>query len=235
MSNKATLGSGLIGLVLAASAAGPILGQVLDWRHVGNAAIDLELAGLATGPVVQAWYSPLGDRLLIRTGSGKAFETNDFDHWGAAPNDTAPPPRQASFSMSLPENGAQVRTPARPGARVYALGRFAYRSDDSGKNWENIAMFRGMSILGDNLYDLAISPLNEDDIVVAGSAGIFRSLDAGHSWSSLNESLPNLPSPRIRSVPDGPHGAQIELPGATVVEWQPGERTGDGAFIASSP
>ena len=81
-----------------------------------------------------------------------------------------------------------------------------------------------MSIVGDNLRDLAVSPANEDEIVVAGSAGIFRSLDGGQSWSSLNENLPNLPSARIRSLPEGPQGAQVELPGAMVVEWQPGER-----------
>jgi hypothetical protein len=47
---------------------------------------------------------------------------------------------------------------------------------------------------------------------VAGSAGVFRSLDAGRSWSSLNESLPNLPAARIRSLPEGSQGARIELP-----------------------
>ena len=64
MSNKATLGFslrlGLIGLALAASAAG----QAPDWRRVGNAAIDLDLAGLATGPVNRVWYSAAGDQIL---------------------------------------------------------------------------------------------------------------------------------------------------------------------------
>jgi uncharacterized protein (TIGR03437 family) len=99
-----------------------------------------------------------------------------------------------------------------------------YRSDNSGKNWENLTAFHGLSIVGDNLRDLAVSPTNEDEIAVAGSAGIFRSLDGGRSWSSLNENLPNLPAAHIRSLPEGPQGAQIELPGAMVVEWQPGER-----------
>ena len=52
---------------------------------MGNAAIDLDLAGLATGPVDRVWYSPAGDQLRIRTSSGKVFETNDFDRWAAAP------------------------------------------------------------------------------------------------------------------------------------------------------
>ena len=54
--------------------------------------MDLELAGLATGPVDRVWYSPAGDQLSIRSSSGKIFETNDFDRWTAAPADTAVPP-----------------------------------------------------------------------------------------------------------------------------------------------
>jgi len=217
MSNKATL---VLGLTLAAFAAG----QTPDWRRVGNAAMDLELAGLATGPVDRVWYSAAGDQLLIRSWSSKLFETSDFDRWTAAPADTAIPPMPEGTSISLPEDGAQVRNPVGTSPRVYAFGQFVYRSDNSGKNWENLTAFHGLSIVGDNLRDLAVSPTNEDEIVVAGSAGIFRSLDGGRSWSSLNENLPNLPSAHIRSLPDGPQGAQIELPGAMVVEWQPGER-----------
>ena len=228
MSNKATLGLGLVGLALAAAVSGQSVGQTPDWRRVGNAAMDLQLAGLATGPVDRVWYSPAGDQLFIRSASGKLFESNDFDRWAAAPADTAVPPvpdgRATPNEPTLPEKGAQVRNPAGSSPLVYAFGRFAYRSDNGGKNWENLTAFHGPSIVGDNLRDLAVSPSNEDEIVVAGSAGVFRSLDGGRSWSSLNEDLPNLPSARILSLPEGPQGAQVELPGAMVVEWQPGER-----------
>jgi hypothetical protein len=135
MSNKATLGLGLASMVFAAFAAGPARGQALDWRRVGNAAMDLELAGLATGPVDRVWYSPVADQLLIRTPVGKIFETNDFDRWIAAPADTAAPPVPEGRSITLPEDGAQVRNPAGPSPRVYALGRFVYRSDNSGIGW----------------------------------------------------------------------------------------------------
>ena len=176
--------------------------------------MDLQLAGLATGPVDRVWYSPAGDQLFIRTSSGKVFESNDFDQWAEAPADTVVPAVPEGRSIALPEQGAQVRNPAGSSPRVYAFGRFVYRSDDSGKNWENLTAFHGLSIVGDNLRDLAVSPTNEDEIVVAGSAGIFRSLDGGRSWSSLNENLPNLPAARIRSLPEGAQGTQVELPGA---------------------
>ena len=59
-----------VGIVLAASAAGQIRA---DWRHIGNSAVELGLAGLASGPVERAWYTPTG--LRIRTGVGQVLET----------------------------------------------------------------------------------------------------------------------------------------------------------------
>ena len=224
MGNKATLGPllrvGLTGLVLAAVA----VAQAPDWRRVGNSALDLELAGLATGPVDRVWYSATGDQIWARSLSGKTFVTNDLDHWVAAAPGSLAPPVPEGRTITIPENGAQVRNPASASPRVYAFRQFVHRSDNSGKNWENLTAFRGLSIIGEGLRDLAVSPTNEDEIVVAGSAGVFRSVDGGRSWSSLNETLPNLPSARIRSLPEGPQGSQIELVGAMVVEWQPGER-----------
>lgn len=224
MGNKATLSPllrlGLAGLVLAATAAA----QAPDWRRVGNSALDLELAGLATGPVDRVWYSTGGEQIWIRSSLGKTFFTSDLDHWVAAAAGSFTPPAPESRTTTVPESGAQVRNPGGASPRVYALGQFVHRSDNSGKNWENLTSFRGVSIIGDGLRDLAVSPSNEDEIVVAGSAGVFRSVDGGRSWSSLNESLPNLPSARIRTLPEGPQGSLIELPGGMVVEWQPGER-----------
>ena len=220
MSRKATLGLGLLSLALAASVAA----QSPDWRRVGNAAMDLDLTGLATGPVDRVWYSSGGDRIWALTASGKTFETNDFDRWTAAAADLTVPAIPPGRSIVLPEAGAQVRNPVSPSPRVYAFGRFVYRSDDSGKNWENVTAFHGVSIIGDSVHDLAVSPVNEDEILAAGAAGVFRSLDGGQSWSSLNDGLPNLPAARIRSLPEGALGTQIELSSGLVVEWQPGER-----------
>jgi uncharacterized protein (TIGR03437 family) len=196
----------------------------LDWRHIGNSLIDQSLAGPATGPVERAWYSADGSRLLIRTASGRVFETSDFETWrlatAAAP---AEPPARVAASR-LPENGAQVRTQPQSSVRVYSFGRFAYRSDDGGGSWENLTAFRSSSILGENLRDLAVSPANPEEIVVAGGAGVFRSLDGGKSWNGLNHGLPNLPVERILSLPAGDRGAQLALADRQVVEWQPGEK-----------
>ena len=96
----------------------------------------------------------------------------------------------------------------RPGL-VYAFAKAVYRSEDGGLNWTNQTEYRGYSIIGDGLADLAVSPRDENEIVVAGRYGIWRSLDGGLSWSGLNESLPNLPVRRLLGLPDGRHGTRL--------------------------
>ena len=196
-----------------------------DWRHVGNTSIDLSLAGMASGPVNRAWYSADGSRLLIQTASGNVFETSDFETWRAAAV-AAPsePPIRPSALARLPENGARVRTRAQSSTPVYAFGKFAYRSDNSGASWDNLSGYRAFSILGEDLRDMAVSPANENEIVVAGSAGVFRSLDGGKSWSGLNQGLPNLPSLRLLTLPAGDRGVRLALTDGSVVEWVPGQK-----------
>lgn len=219
MSNFATVLRRAALLALAV----PLLGQVRpDWRHVGNAAVELGLADLATGPVDRIWYSPDGTSLRIRTGLGRSFETADFDSWQTA-DGMVPAVPQATTQL-LPEEGVQVRIAPLDTQRVYAFGRFVYRSEDGGRHWENTTGDRLGSIVGDGLRDLAVSPANPDEIAVAGGAGVFRSLDGGRSWHGLNDSLPNLPGPRLLSVPSGPNGPRIELAGGLVLEWVAGER-----------
>jgi hypothetical protein len=57
---------------------------VPDWYHLGNSAVDLSLAGLATGAIDRVWYSPDG-ATLYAAASGKSFETSDFEKWKASP------------------------------------------------------------------------------------------------------------------------------------------------------
>lgn len=220
----------LLALLGFPPASAPVWGQVQpDWYHSGNSLLDLSLAGLATGPVDRVWYSAGGATLSIATGSRKIFQTNDFDTWAPSQDPNIPPvPIEPRGVRQLPEANARVRASVQ-GSALYAFGRFVYRSLDGGANWDNLTAFRSQSLVGDDLRDLAVSPQNPDEIAVAGSAGIFRSLDAGKSWSGLNQGLPNLPPARIRDLPSGDRGVQLELPaqngqGTGVVEWAPGEK-----------
>ncbi len=205
------------------SAAGVLAQTIPDWRHVGNTNIDLSLAGLATGPVDRVSYSVDGSKLLIRTASGRLFETSDFETWQPVASEPAQPAR-ANGTRTLPEAGATLRNVGRGSPRAYALGKFAYRSDDSGASWENLTAYRASSVVGDGLRDLTVSPANEDEIAVATAAGVFRSLDGGRSWSGLNESLANLPVARLLSLPSGERGVRVALNDESVIQWEPGQK-----------
>ncbi len=235
--SKATLG-GAIATVLAAALMGsasyaqsPASSNDLprDWRRVGNTAVDLSLAGLTTGPVSRVWYSPSGS-LQIQTASRRVFETTDFENWKLLPNATVPAEPQNSPVARVPEANSLVRST--PGA-YYAIGKYVYRSED-GANWDNLTGYRNTSIIGDDLRDIAVSQSNPDEVVVAGGAGVFRSLDAGKTWSGLNQSLPNLPAARLLRLPGADGGVRLALAQQSApnsgaiwraVEWTPGEKT----------
>jgi uncharacterized protein (TIGR03437 family) len=195
----------------------------LTWTKIGNTVIDKSLAGLASGPVDRVWYAADGAQLLIRTASGATFATSDFETW--QPAAAAPPaPVSRAGERTLPEAGAVTRT-ARPNSpRIYSIAKFVYKSDNNGASWDNLTAYRTSSIIGPDLHDLAVSPANEDEATVATGSGVFRTVDAGKSWSSLNQGLPNLPAARLLTLPSGDRGARVGLLDTGVVEWQPGQK-----------
>jgi uncharacterized protein (TIGR03437 family) len=194
-----------------------------DWRKIGNTLIDRSLAGLATGPVDRVWYSADGSQISIRTSSGRIFSTSDFETWQAA-SATPPAPVTRPGAATLPETGALLRTGRANSARLYSFAKFVYKSDNNGASWDNLTAYRNTSIIGSDLRDLAVSPLNEEEATAATSSGVFRTVDGGKSWSGLNQGLPNLPAARFLNLPSGDQGTQIALRDATSVEWQPGQK-----------
>ena len=218
-------------LLLLGLAAGIVAAQSapVEWRRVGNPAMEVGLASPAGGPAQAVWYSPDGSSLFVRTGSGRVLVTTDFENWvpvqGAAEPADAPPPGVER----LPEPGARLAvSPATP-ARVYALGNHVYRSDDGGHSWTNLTGFRDQSIIGRAQRAIAVSPADPDQLAVANDFGVWRSLDGGSSWSGLNQYLPNLPASRILATPASGHGTRIlvahvgalELPAGSNEEWVP--------------
>jgi uncharacterized protein (TIGR03437 family) len=199
----------------------------LDWRHIGNSAIELALPSVATGAVDRVWYSQDGSTLYARTASGRMFQTSDFEGWHPVTDPKILPPAQENPSaVRLPETSLKVSGQALGSNRYYGVGRQAYRSDDGGLSWANLTAYQGASILGDGLSDVAISPHDQDEVVVASLHGIWRSLDGGLSWTGLNEFLPNLPSGRLLGIPNGTRGLQLSLGGTRfAIEWAPGEKT----------
>ncbi|HLJ44539.1 MAG TPA: hypothetical protein VKU01_00940 [Bryobacteraceae bacterium] len=208
----------------------------LDWRHIGNAAIDLALPSVGTGPVDRVWYSPDGTTLYAWTRSGHVFSTADLEQWKTVADITTTPPSDASVILtSPPEPGARERA---MGSRVYGFAKNAFRSDDGGVSWANLTSYKGSSILGAPITDLAISPRESNDIVAANALGLWHSTDGGLSWTGLNNSLPNLPIRKIYTLPSGSRGLRISLAvDGAELEWAPGEKSAwrvtDSSEIAS--
>lgn len=159
------------------------------WRQVAGTTIDDGLAGPASGPVFSVWYG-VGGRLLAETASSRVFETADFAHWRLNTEASAPPIVRAANVIRLPEANARVET---AGARLYALAPSnIYVSDDGGRTWINLTGFNNRSVIGDGFTSLAVAPRNPQELAAANRFGVWRSLDGGLSWHSLNDDLPNL-------------------------------------------
>ncbi len=223
--------SAFLALIITGLAPGVILAQTprnwrLDWRHVGNTLIDASLASAAGGPVDRVWYSQDGSTFFARTLSGKVFATPDMETWQPSKEVAPAPETSDSTGIDLPENGSRLHGSA---ASLYALGRAVYSSEDRGKSWTNLTEYRGQSIVGGGLLDLAVSPRDPAEIAVAGRFGVWRSLDGGLSWTGGNDALPNLPIRRLLRAPGPGLSARAELygMGAPVeVEWLPGRQAG---------
>jgi uncharacterized protein (TIGR03437 family) len=213
----------LAALAIAGAAWAQTPGTVRpDWRHIGNSVIGMALAAPASGPVERLWYSPDGLRLYVRTAAGAVFETADFEKW--RPSSAVPPagdPNAAAASVPLGTRG--VRAGA-DGRRLYAYGEEVLRADDGGRAWADVTAFSGRSILGGAVRDLAVSPLDGEEVVAGNENGVWRSLDGGASWTGLNETLPNLPARRIASLPQGTEGLRVVAGSLGVLEWAPGEK-----------
>jgi uncharacterized protein (TIGR03437 family) len=198
----------------------------IGWRHVGNAAMELALPSLATGPVDRVWYSPDGARLYAKTASGRAFVTADFEKWELVTDPkTSPPAEENPPAQTIPEPALKLASGASP-ERLYGLGHNVYRSDDGGASWANLTAFKGVCLLGAGLTSVAASPADPDEVTVASATGVWRSVDAGLSWTGLNDFLPNLPTGRLFGLPDGMRGVRLSVAGsAGEIEWAPGEKT----------
>jgi len=212
-------------LVLLACLAAEAQTFHADWRRLGNTTVEASLASPAGGPVERVWYSGDGKQLFVRTAAGSVFVTRDFDTWDPAAATASPAADDQPAASSAPEPGVRIRRAARRPELLYAAGRAVYRSDDGGASWRNLTDFEGASILGGGFRDLAVSPENDQEIVVAGRFGVWRSLDGGLSWAGLNRSLPNLPVRRILRLPGGGGGMRVLLENFGAVEWAPGEKT----------
>jgi uncharacterized protein (TIGR03437 family) len=192
-----------------------------DWRRIGASAIESRLAGPITGSMANVWYSPDGSLLYAQTSSGKTFKTQDFENWEPAldaPVPPAPVPRQP---MRKPEAGAVYVAISEDSQQLWGLGRQLYRSDD-GKNWETLTSYKADSVIGAGIQAVAVSPSDPNQLAVANETGVWRSMDGGLTWGSLNLLLPNLSVERIVTTPSGGHAARILTADMGFLDLAPG-------------
>jgi uncharacterized protein (TIGR03437 family) len=185
------------------------------------------MPSVTTGPVRRVWYSEDGSALYAQTVSGRTLATADFEQWKQVQGQGITPPAPATpEAVTVPESGAKLRSQPGGSNHFYGVGRNAYRSDDGGVTWTNLTAYKGGSILGDGLADLAVSPRDPDEVAVASSTGVWRSMDGGLTWTGMNQFLPNLPSGHLQAVPNGARGVRLALAGGVAeIEWAPGEKT----------
>jgi uncharacterized protein (TIGR03437 family) len=211
------------------------LGQTApDWRKVGGSAVDLQLAAPATGPVARVWFSADGSTLYAQTApdkpgeTGKVFRTSDFQTWSAAPDATDAAPSPSVTAVRRPEPNATLLASNSGSSRIFALGRQLWGSGDGGQTWLCLTAYKTAAVVGPGQRSVAVSPNNDQELVLANDFGVWRSMDGGLSWDGLNQLLPNLSVSRILSTPNGTAGTRVETdrlgalvlpPGGSV--WQP--------------
>jgi uncharacterized protein (TIGR03437 family) len=184
--------------------------------------VELDLASPASGAADRVWFSADAARLFVRTTAGRVFETQDFEKW--QPSAAVAPEVPESPARPLPAGGRWIRSNSVNPQRLYAFGQQVFRSDDGGGSWANLTAFQQLSIIGGGMRDLAVSPVDSEDLVVANAMGVWRSLDGGVTWAGLNDSLPNLPARRLVSLPQGSRGLRLLADGLGFIEWAPGEK-----------
>jgi uncharacterized protein (TIGR03437 family) len=208
---------GLLALSVAAAQTN------LDWRKLGSTSLDLGLPGLATGAVTKVAYAD--DGLNIETRDGRQFVSADGEKWLLAATALNQTTKRWRNEPNSPESGARIVENTTNRARLYAFGINAWRSDDGGATWQNVTAVKGQSILGSAILDLAVSPVDAEEVTVATETGLWRSMDGGVTWDGLNQNLPNFSIRRIHRLPEGMNGLEVEVTGiAGTLVWQPGEK-----------
>ncbi len=194
-----------------------------DWRHIGNLVLDEALAGAASGPCKRVWYGP-GGMLFVQTGSGRVYQTADLESWQASNAQAPPAGINAAVGKSAGAGSAdpRIRRRRRAGCMRSANTSIAQRMAES--HWENATVYRGTSLIGGGVADLAIAPGNSDEIVTAGAAGVFRSVDGGRSWSGLNEDLAQLAGNPAAGSSSGRSRRAHRAGNDTAAAWPPGNK-----------
>lgn len=133
-----------------------------------------------------------------------SYPTNDkkiiasFSNEGAQPElvkiDFSDPMQVMTTNISLPINervsGIYINNTA--DTLTISLGASIYKSTDEGQTWiESNDGLEALSPQNDRILDLAYNPLNENQLGIATSQGIFLSDDQGETWENIKSGIFN--------------------------------------------
>ncbi|ANQ52212.1 glycosyl hydrolase [Flammeovirga sp. MY04] len=153
----------------------------LSFRSIGPAFMSGRIADLAIDPTNEnIWYVAVGSGGVWKTvNAGTTFEPI-FDN-------------QSVYSIGCvtidpnSPNTIWVGTGENVGGRHVAFGDGIYRSQDSGKTWDNMGLKNS-----EHISKIIVHPDNSDVILVAsqgplwsagGDRGFFKSIDGGKTWT----------------------------------------------------
>lgn len=203
------------------------------WIPFANTTIVAGVAGEASGPVARVWFD--GAAPVAQLPGGEIYRWSESSGWSPLANAIAPErPRSRSVPKPRPDARLTLVHPLSPHV-AYALGDQIYRSDDGGIHWTGLTRYRSLSILGETLADLALNPLDPEDLLVASDLGLWRSRDGGLTWFHAGDGLPSFSATKILGFPEGTRGLEVRLRDGRALEWVPGSVYGWKLLDAASP
>jgi len=170
--NAATLGGGII--------SGRISGNRINWESKSNLLVPIHNIQINIHPEIpEIFYASAYPGGIFKTldGGENWIECN----FGLPSFYVQDPTRQGYYAIRLaPSNPETIYL------GIYGIGM--YKSEDGGNTW--IAKNgQDQIIKGKDIYSLIVDPEDEDKVLISSAEGVFKTLDGGENWESVNEGL----------------------------------------------
>ena len=117
--------------------------------------------------------------ILVGAAGGGVWESTDAGATWAPRTDAQPALATGAIAYD-PSNPAIVYAGTGEGNFYFQLGAGLLRSMDGGTTW---AMRATAPFVGSGFFDLAVDPLNGNNILAASTAGLYSSADGGATWT----------------------------------------------------